>query len=95
LLTCGQTGEGVVELWDKIQEHHQLLEASSELEQRRSNRRQKEFLDAVEEELGRRLRELINRDPQLSAILRQVGQRAAEPYSAAMEFLDAYNFPQD
>jgi len=95
LLTRGDAGEGIVELWNKIQEHRQFLEASSELEQRRAKRRQKEFLDAVEEELGRRLRALIDRDPQLSAILQQVGQGDVEPYSAAMEFLDAHNFPQD
>ena len=94
LLTRGDAGEGIAELWNKIQEHRQFLEAGSELRQRRAKRRQKEFLDAVGEELGRRLRALVDRDPQLSAILQQVGQRDAEPYSAAMEFLDAHNFPQ-
>ena len=95
LLTRGDVGEGIAEVWTKIQEHRQFLEASSELEQRREKRRQQEFLDAVEEELGRRLRALVDRDPDLIAILTQVGQKNAEPYSAAMEFLDAHYFPQD
>lgn len=95
LLTRGDVGEGIPELWAKIQEHRESMEASSELERRRDKRRQQEFLDAVEEELGRRLRALVDRDPQLSAILTQVGQKKAEPYSAAMEYLDAHYFPQD
>ncbi len=95
LLVRGDVGEGIPELWARIQEHREYIEASSELGRRRNKRRQQEFLDAVEEELGRRLRALVDRDPQLSAILTQVGQKQAEPYSAAMEYLDAHSFPQN
>ena len=87
-LTAAHTGRGIEELWGKLQEHRAYLEASGNLSKRRGEHRTQEFLEVVEEELVRRLRRLVQTDPGLLARLEQVSSREAEPYSAALEFLN-------
>jgi LAO/AO transport system kinase len=89
-----RTGEGLSELWAKVQEHQEFLRSSSLLEQRRSQRRQREFVEAVEEELGRRAKALLERDPNLQVMWQSIYNRELEPYSAALEFLDTWGFPE-
>ena len=88
-----RTGEGINNLWAKVQEHQQFLRSSSLLEQRRSQRRQREFVEAVEEELGRRAKALLEGDSNLQATWESIYNRETEPYSAALEFLDTWGFP--
>jgi LAO/AO transport system kinase len=95
MLTQGNTGEGINGLWDKIQGHRRFLESTSELTSLREMRRKQEFLETVEEELSRRLKELVEHDPDLIDIVEKVVQKDAEPYSAAMELLDSRKFPQN
>ena len=99
LLTQADRGEGISELWDKIQEHRLFLEtrretagktgitAGTELERRRQERRRQEFLEAVQEELVRKLNSLIEKDPALLKKLEEIAAKEKEPYSAAIEFL--------
>lgn len=94
ILTKAHSGEGVEELWSKIQEHREFLTTTSELERRRKLRRKQEFLEAVEEGLSRRLKALVEKDPGLTAILEAIARKEAEPYSAAMELLDSQPSPQ-
>ena len=49
--------------------------------------RQKESLETVEEELARRLKSLVERDPTLVATLEKVALKEAEPISSAIDFL--------
>lgn len=87
LLTAAQSGRGIEELWDKVEEHRRFLTESGQLAQRRGQHRTQEFLEAVEEELARRLRRLVEQDPAMTARLEQVARQESEPYSAALEFL--------
>lgn len=89
LLTAAQSGQGIEELWAKIQEHREYLTATSELTKRRGLRRQGEFLETVEQEMARRLKALVQRDPALIATLGDVANKKAEPYSAAVQFIDS------
>ena len=89
LLTKAQSGEGIEELWSKIQQHRAFLTTSFQLEQRRRARRRQEFLETVEEGLIRRVKALVETDPGLMAILDGVDRKEAEPLSAAMEFLES------
>jgi len=89
LLTSAHSGQGVKELWAKVREHREYLSASSELTKRRGLQRRREFLETVEEEMARRLKTLVERDPALIATLNEVENQGAEPYSSAMEFLDS------
>ncbi len=90
LLTRAEAGEGMEELWGKIQEHRQFMKESSQLVERQEVRRKEEFLEAVEEEMGRRWKVRVESDTAVAAILQQVADKRADPYSAAMEFLDSY-----
>lgn len=94
MLSRAHDGQGIEELWAKIQEHREFLTASSELKRRRGLRRKEEFLETVSEELNRRYRTLLEGDPSLKSILEDVVQGQAEPYSAAMELLDSRPIPQ-
>ena len=94
LLTQAEGGQGIAELWAAIAEHRRFMESpasnaetASELEKRRGDRRRREFLEAVQEELNRRLNALMEQDPVLTRTLSEIAAREREPFSAALEFL--------
>ena len=93
VLTQAQSGEGIPELWNKVQEHRDYINGSGELDRKRTERRKAEFVETVHEELGRRLRALLEADPELIATLEQIANGAAEPYSSALEFLASSKGP--
>ncbi len=89
VLTQAHRGEGIPELWQRVQEHRQHLTRTSELDHRRQRRRVQEFDEMVEGELGRRWRARQAQDPQLIALRERVARREAEPYSAAVQLVDS------
>lgn len=89
LLTVAHSGQGIDELWQKVQEHRKFLVDTEELDKRRRMYRQKEFLETVQEELARRLKALVERDPAVVATLERVALKEAEPCSSAIDFLDS------
>ena len=93
MLTQANSGAGIPELWDQVQEHRRYITTTSELERRRAARREEEFLETVMEQMERRLRSLVAEDPALVATLKKVGRKEAEPYSSAIEFLGASSIP--
>ena len=93
LQTQALSGEGIGELWSKIQEHRDFLKSSAKLDGLRSQRRKQEFLEAVEEEVSRRLKALVEIDPTLIATLEKVASKEAEPVSSAINFLASLNGP--
>jgi len=95
LLTTAHTGQGIEDLWGKIQDHRQYQTTSGDLEVRRGRQRRAEFLEAVEEVLAQRLRNRVVNDPDLIAILEQVSAKKADPYSAALEYLELSLFSAD
>ena len=90
LATQAHIREGIPQLHEAIQRHRVHLESTSSGEQRRRDRRAGEFMDAVEEELGRRVRALIAGDRDLGGILEEVRRGEAEPYSSALRLLDGH-----
>ena len=92
LLTAAHTGQGIEELWTKIEDHREFLTKGGGLEDRRGKRRKREFLEAVEEVLAQRLRNKVENDPELNATLEKVAAKETDPYSAALEFLDSSLF---
>ena len=94
LLTQAETGQGIAELWAAVEAHRRFMESpppggetGSELERRRGDRRRREFLEAVQEELNRRLNALMEQDPVLARTMVEIAAREREPFSAALEFL--------
>ncbi|MBL16916.1 MAG: methylmalonyl Co-A mutase-associated GTPase MeaB [Chloroflexi bacterium] len=95
LLTTAHTGEGIEDLWEKIQDHREFQTTSGELEKRRGRQRKQEFLEAVEEALAQRLRNKVKNDPDLNATLEKVAAKETDPYSAASEYLESSLFSAD
>jgi len=93
LKTQALSGEGMEALWSKVQEHRDYLASSAKLVELRAQRRKQEFLEAVEEEVGRRLKALVEGDPTLIAMLEKVAGKEAEPFSSAIDFLAKFNGP--
>ena len=89
MLTAAHTGRGIEQLWDKLEEHLTYLKNSGNLKKRRGEHRTQEFLEVVEEELVRRLRSLVQTDPELLSVLDQIAEKDVEPYSAALQFLSS------
>lgn len=89
LLTTAHTGDGIGELWDQVQKHRAFSEANDQLQMRRERRREQEFLEAVEEELGKRLKAQVEENPEVKSTLNEVALKGLEPYSAAMDFLSS------
>ena len=88
LTTQAHQNEGVLELYGNIQRHSDFLQQNSLMERRREDRRGEEFLRTIEEELGRRMKELIAKDMTLRTVLDGVKKGEADPYSAALKLLD-------
>ena len=93
VLTQAHTGSGIDDLWAKVQEHQEYLRSSGELQRRRRERRRREFVETVSEELVRRLKASLEADPGLIAVLEQVADKEAEPYSCALDFLASSEWP--
>lgn len=87
-LTAAHAGQGIPELWEKLRQHRQHLQTSGGLAQRRGQHRAQEFLEVIQEELSRRLRQMVQTDPDLLARLARVAARQDEPYSAALDYLN-------
>ena len=95
LLTAALTGQGIQDLWLKIQDHREFLTTSGGLEDRRGRQRKREFLETVEEVLAQRLRNKVANDPDLNATLEKVAAKETDPYSAALEYLESSLFSSD
>jgi len=95
MLTTAHTGQGIEDLWGKIQDHRQDQADSGDLEERRGRQRKREFIEAVEEVLAQRLRNKVENDPDLNATLEKVAAKETDPYSAALEYLESSLFSAD
>ena len=95
LATQAIDGQGITELSKQIQRHRDFLSSTSRLEERRRERRAQELLEVLEEELGQKLRERIDKEPRLNKLVEQVRRGELEPYSSALELLKDVSSPLD
>lgn len=86
IATVGNTGEGVVNLWDAVVEHRASIEASGELQKRRDFRLREELREIVARRLEQRAREICTGD-QWETLQDGVLDRSIDPWSAADEML--------
>lgn len=86
IATVGNTGEGVVNLWDAVLEHRASIEASGELQKRRDFRLREELREIVARRLEQRAREICTGD-QWEMLQDGVLGRSIDPWSAADEML--------
>ena len=86
LRTEAATGEGVVELLEKIDEHTEWISERGELEERRSRNLRNEVMGIAASRLRRRLDASAD-SPEVEALLRQVADRETDPATAAEKLL--------
>jgi LAO/AO transport system kinase len=86
IATVGNTGEGVVNLWDAVVEHRASIEASGELQKRRDFRLREELREIVARRLEQRAREICTGD-KWETLQDGVLDRSIDPWSAADEML--------
>jgi LAO/AO transport system kinase len=86
IATVGNTGEGVVNLWDAVVEHRASIEATGELQKRRDYRLREELREIVARRLEQRAREICTGD-KWETLQDGVLDRSLDPWSAADEML--------
>ena len=86
IATVGNTGEGVVNLWDAVVEHRASIEATGELHKRRDYRLREELREIVARRLEQRAREICTGD-KWETLQDGVLDRSLDPWSAADEML--------
>jgi LAO/AO transport system kinase len=83
---------GIEELYQRTQLHHQFLEETGELLQRRQKQLKEEFIRSIEQKVTRNLLKSIEQDAQLSNYLTKVESGEIDPYTAADEILKSPSF---
>jgi LAO/AO transport system kinase len=80
-------GEGIEELFNTIDRHHQYLKQSNKLTQRRQEHDRTDLIEIVEETLRKKLIEDGTTDGVFAAYLSRVQQGELDSYTAAKELL--------
>ena len=88
LMAQAHKGDGIQALYDKILEHREAMEKSSQLERRRRERRHQEFLTSLEEAVEVEVTRLTSQDGALRSIAARVDSGELDPFSATALALD-------
>ncbi len=85
--TVAVADTGIEVLCQEIERHREAMERSGKLEERRRQRRRREFLNAVEQRLVDEVLRHVESDGRLAEYLAMVEAGKVDPYSAADEVL--------
>jgi LAO/AO transport system kinase len=88
VLTDATRGEGVPELWEKIEEHRRYLVESGRLDERRRRNLAGEVFAVASSRAKAHLERAVADDPELRRLLEQVQRRELDPLTAVREILD-------
>jgi LAO/AO transport system kinase len=88
VLTEATRGEGVPELWEKIEAHRAFLTDSGELERRRAKNLAGEVFAVASARAKAHLEHAVTDDPELRRLLDEVQRRELDPLSAVREILE-------
>src|SRR5512134_1755683 len=88
VLTEAVTGEGVPELWEKIEEHRRHLEESGTLAERRAANLAGEVFAVASARAKTRLEEAVAGDEELRRLLGEVQRRELDPLTAVREIME-------
>ena len=81
-------GEGVPELWAKIEEHRRYLVESGRLDEQRRRNLAGEVFAVASSRAKRHLEHAVVDDPELRRLLDEVQRRELDPLSAVREILE-------
>jgi LAO/AO transport system kinase len=88
VLTEAVRGEGVPELWRKLEEHRSHLEDSGQLEERRRSNLAREVFSVASGRAKQHLEHAVADDAELRRLLDEVQGRELDPLSAVREILE-------
>jgi GTPase len=88
VLTEAVTGEGVPELWGKVEEHRKHLEETGLLEGRRRDNLRGEVFDLASARAKDHLERSVHGDEELERLLERVHRRELDPLSAVKEIME-------
>jgi LAO/AO transport system kinase len=84
--TVATDGRGVAELWNRINEHREVISTSGELERRRRHRLREELREIVARRLEQKAREICTGE-RWDGLTDDVIERVIDPWSAADDML--------
>jgi LAO/AO transport system kinase len=88
VLTEAVMGEGIDELWAKIEEHRRHLEDNDLLAERRAKNLAGEVFAVASARAKKHLEQAVSDDPELRRLLDEVQRRELDPLSAVREILE-------
>ena len=88
VLTEALTGEGVPELWEKLEAHRAHLEDNGLLDERRRNNLAGEVFSVASAHAKQHLEHAVADDPELRRLLAEVQTRKLDPLSAVHEIIE-------
>ena len=88
ILTEATRGEGVPELWEKLEAHRAYLVESGQLEERRARNLAGEVFSVASARAKVHLEHAVADDPELRRLLDEVRRRELDPLSAVREILE-------
>jgi LAO/AO transport system kinase len=88
VLTDATRGEGVPELWEKLEAHRAYLADSGRLEERRARNLAGEVFAVASARAKAHLEHAVADDPELRRLLDEVRRRELDPLSAVREILE-------
>jgi LAO/AO transport system kinase len=88
VLTDATRGEGVPELWEKLEAHRAYLVESGQLEERRARNLAGEVFSVASARAKLHLERAVADDPELRRLLDEVRRRELDPLSAVREILE-------
>jgi GTPase len=88
VLTEAVTGEGVPELWEKIEEHRRHLDEGGLLAERRRKNLAGEVFAVASARAKTHLEQKVAADPELQRLLDEVQRRELDPLSAVREIME-------
>jgi LAO/AO transport system kinase len=88
VLTEALQGEGIEELWDKVEEHRRYLEENQLLAERRAQHLAGEVFAVASARARSHLEQAVTDDPELQRLLGEVQRRELDPLTAVREILE-------
>jgi GTPase len=88
VLTEAVRGEGVHELWERVEEHRHHLEAEGLLAERRARNLASEVFAVASARAKARLEHAVGDDPELQRLLAAVQSRELDPLTAVREIME-------
>lgn len=94
LLTNSLTGDGIVELADKILEHLKFLKDSGLLAQKGLQRSREELQNIMSYKLTQELSQKLKEKPEYETAIRMIAERKSDPYTVAEQLIAEFLFKE-